>query len=423
MRVLWFTNCALLPVTRKLGAPDPASGGWMASLALALQCYPDLQLGVASESEIDYEPFEADGIQFYNIYRPAKHGSLVSIYQRWFPKMDSTAGLRKCLDVVDRFQPDVIHVHGTEGYYGLLARESSIPLVVSIQGILSVCELFYFGGFTCTDKLQDAFSMRFLRGIDGFHQHHFLKQIAGRERQIFETCSHFIGRTEFDKNYAALLNPHAPYYHCDEILRTPFYSGKWNPESQGKFVIYCTSSGPAPHKGLDCLFLACHILKLNGIKNFEVRIAGPIRNSPTWPILRNKIQGLGLTADVVWLGPSSPETIVSELEKAHVFVLPSYVENSPNSLAEAMLIGTPCIASNVGGIPSLVTHNRDGLLFPSGDAYSLAAMIAKILREPAFARVLSENAKKTAHARHQPQKIADTMRSIYAEIQKESRYK
>jgi glycosyltransferase involved in cell wall biosynthesis len=416
MRVLWFTNVPLLPVTHRIGIPDPVSGGWMGSLRFALQSCPDLELGVASVSEIEDEMFEEDGTQFYRIDNPAKHGNLASIYRRWFPRTEAASGLRKCLGIIERFKPDLIHIHGTEDYYGILARETTIPTVISIQGILSICELFYFGGFSCRDKLHDVFSWEFLRGIDVLHQHSHMKKKALRERQILANCKYFIGRTEFDRNFVALLNPDSSYFHCDEILRSPFYSGEWNPESKNKSIIFCNSSGPAPYKGLDCLFHACTILKSNGIGNIELRIAGPIQNSPTWRILRKKLTDLNLIRDVVWLGLCSSEIIVSELEKANAFVLPSYVENSPNSLAEAMLIGTPCIASNVGGIPSLLTHNRDGLLFPCGDAYSLAGMIARILREPALARSISENARKTARERHNPRKIAAAMMKIYAAI-------
>jgi glycosyltransferase involved in cell wall biosynthesis len=167
---------------------------------------------------------------------------------------------------------------------------------------------------------------------------------------------------------------------------------------------------------LDCLFNACQILKTNGFANIQLRIAGPIQNSPTWHILRRKIRTLNLAGEVVLLGGQSSDEMVSELERANIFVLPSYVENSPNSLTEAMLIGTPSIASYVGGVPTLITHGKDGLLFPSGDAYSLAGMIAKIRREPALARSISANARKTARVRQDPQKIAATMIQIYSEI-------
>ena len=421
MRVLWFTNCPLLPVTRKFRRHDLASGGWMDSLRLELQNYPALELGVASASEFDYRFFEEGGTKFYNLPNPSKNRNLFSIYRRWFPTIKFPEGMRKCLEIIEEFKPDVIHVHGSESYFGAIAKEISIPTVLSIQGILTILELFYYGGYTYKDKLSDVFSIEFLRGIDSFHDYRYISKSAIREMQILKTCENFIGRTEFDKNFLALINPGASYYHCDEILRHCFYLGEWAPEFSDKSIIFCTCSSPAPYKGLDCLFNAFYILKTNDFKNVQLRIAGPIQNSPSWHVLRKKMDTLNLTEDVVLLGLSSPEMIVTELERANVFVLPSYAENSPNSLAEAMLVGTPCIASAVGGVPSMVTHGKDGLLFPSGDAYSLAGMIAKIIREPSTAKSISYNAKISALARHNPQKIAISMMNIYSELKENSR--
>ena len=420
MRVLWFTNCPLLPVTRHLVVAATVSGGWMGSLASALHSYPDLDLGAVSTSETDYPTFEADGVQYFNVHSLAAHGSMAAIYRRWFPDVEVTAGVRKCLEIIETFKPDVIHIHGTEEYYGLLSEKTSVPIVISVQGILALCELFYYGGFSCKDKLRDAFSFQFLRGVGLFHQHRYMKKLAGRERQIFKSCDHFIGRTQFDRDFVGLMNPDAAYYHCDEILRPVFYSREWCSPRSSKFTIFCISSGPAPLKGLDCLFHACKILKSNGIDNIELRIAGPIQNAPTWHILRRKIREPELSPDMVWLGPSSAETIASELERSNAFVLPSYVENSPNSLAEAMLIGTPCVAASAGGVPSLLTHGKDGLLFQPGDAYSLAGLLARIRQEPSLARSLSENAKTTARARHNPKKVVARMMEIYAAVRNHS---
>jgi glycosyltransferase involved in cell wall biosynthesis len=181
-------------------------------------------------------------------------------------------------------------------------------------------------------------------------------------------------------------------------------------------IIYCISSIPVPYKGLDCLLTACSILKSAGLSNVQLRISGQIQRSDIWSVIKRKIEELDLTKEVVWLGRSSAEAIVSELKSASVFVLPSYVENSPNALCEAMAVGTPCIASYAGGIPSLVRHGEDGLLFSPGDAYSLAAMISQILRDPVLAKTLSHNAKNAAQKRHDPRRIASTMMNIYSDI-------
>ncbi len=416
MRVLWFTYTPSLIVARKLGIPIPVSEGWVDSLKLALQSYSDLELGIVSPSEIDYETFHEDGTCFYNIPNPHQKGSLKVIYRRWLHTNEYKNGISSCLEAIEQFKPEIIHVHGSETFYGLITKETSIPVVISLQGILTVCEMFYFGGFTCKDKVNDIVSGNFLRGVGAVHKYLTLRESARRERKIMKTCKYFIGRTEFDKNFVSLINPISNYYHCDEVLRSSFYSAEWSPESNGLHRIYSISSNPVPYKGLDCLLMACRILKSAGFSDIQLRLSGQLQGSDIWGIIKRKVETLNLTKEVVWLGKSSADTIVNELKKASVFVLPSYIENSPNSLGEAMMAGVPSVASYVGGVPSMIHHGEDGLLFPAGDSYSLAAMIAKIFRDPSLAETLARNAKNTAQKRHDPQKIASIMMSIYSDI-------
>ncbi|MBE0681823.1 MAG: glycosyltransferase family 4 protein [Anaerolineales bacterium] len=416
MRVLWLTYTPPLPVTHKLGIPNMVSEGWVDSLRLAFQDHSELKLGIASPSEIDYSPFNEDGTEFHNIPSPSQKGSLQAVYRRWSHKTEFPNGINRCLAAVKKFEPDIIHVHGSENFYGLIAKEISIPVVISIQGILTVYELFYFGCLPLKEKLIDVFSPKFIKGAGLIHKYLAMRKSARRERQIIKDCKYFIGRTDFDKNFLSITNPTSHYYHCNEVLRPSFYSAEWTPKSMDSSIVYCISSIPVPYKGLDCLLKACSALKQAGFPNLQMRISGQIQGSDIWGVIKRKVQELNLTKEITWLGKSSAETIVSELKNANVFVLPSYIENSPNSLGEAMLAGVPSIASYVGGVPSMIVHGKDGLLFPSGDYYSLAGMIATILKDPALARTLSNTAKISARKRHDPKTIAQTMMSIYSNI-------
>ena len=64
-----------------------------------------------------------------------------------------------------------------------------------------------------------------------------------------------------------------------------------------------------------------------------------------------------------------------------VFVCPSVLENSPNTVGEAMLLGVPVVASDGGGIPDMVTDGQTGLLIPAGDSAALAKAISRIWDE------------------------------------------
>ena len=101
---------------------------------------------------------------------------------------------------------------------------------------------------------------------------------------------------------------------------------------------------------------------------------------------------------------------------ADVYAHPSLIDNSPNSLAEAMLVGVPCVASAAGGIPSMIEDGRDGLLYPPGDVEALAATIAAVTSDRAMARRLGAAARKRALVRHDPTAIARSTSMMYEDI-------
>ena len=91
------------------------------------------------------------------------------------------------------------------------------------------------------------------------------------------------------------------------------------------------------------------------------------------------------------MGYLDGDAMVRELLRTHVFAITSYIENSANSLAEAMMVGMPCIASFVGGLPSMIHDNDTGLLYPVEDVPLLANKIRRIFhvyRHPAWGEML-----------------------------------
>jgi glycosyltransferase involved in cell wall biosynthesis len=101
--------------------------------------------------------------------------------------------------------------------------------------------------------------------------------------------------------------------------------------------------------------------------------------------------------------------------QSHVFVLPSYVENSPNSLGEAMMVGTPSVVSYCGGVGSIV-DDESALIFPIGDSQMLAFQIDRIFQSDALACELSDGARRIAGDRHDVEKTTDSYINIYEKV-------
>ncbi|MDE7268395.1 MAG: glycosyltransferase, partial [Lachnospiraceae bacterium] len=96
--------------------------------------------------------------------------------------------------------------------------------------------------------------------------------------------------------------------------------------------------------------------------------------------------------------PGNIDNVAEMVGRAKIFTLTSNTEGMPNSIIEAMVLGTPVIATDCpcGGPATLIKDGENGMLVPVGDAYALADAMRKILSDEAFAQKLSENAVKLA---------------------------
>ncbi len=101
------------------------------------------------------------------------------------------------------------------------------------------------------------------------------------------------------------------------------------------------------------------------------------------------------------------------LAGATIFVLPSYVEGMPMALLEAMSFGLPVIATPVGGVPEIVTHEVDGLLVPPGDIDALGAAIVRLMSEPGLRERLGHAARETIAMRFSLDSAVERLLGIY----------
>jgi len=130
--------------------------------------------------------------------------------------------------------------------------------------------------------------------------------------------------------------------------------------------------------------------------------------------LQRRAAELGIGAQVEmrgWIGPRERSRL---LERAAVFVMPSHAEGMPMSLLEAMAAGCPVIASAVGGIPDLVTHDVNGLLVPPRDPAALADALRALLSEPRRAARLGREARATIANRYTAEHALERLEQLYA---------
>ena len=124
-----------------------------------------------------------------------------------------------------------------------------------------------------------------------------------------------------------------------------------------------------------------------------------------------------LENNVEFLGFLSGEKMAERFLKSNVFVSPSSIENSPNSVGEAMLLGVPTVSSDVGGVKNMLTHEQEGFIYPADEPYMLEYYVSKIFEDSDLAYKFSKNAKEHAEHTHNRSLNGKTLMEIYNKIQ------
>jgi len=211
------------------------------------------------------------------------------------------------------------------------------------------------------------------------------------------------------------LNADAKYYHVDRVLGEDYYQASWHLNSSTGNLIF-SLSGNAPFKGAVSLVRAAALLKAQGYDQVQFRLAGVSQDSIVGKHISRIIKRVNLQTQITLLGRLNPSEVIQEMLRARLFVLPSHLDNSPNSLAEAMTVGMPCIASNAGGIPSMLKDKFEGLLYKHTDISDLTKKILQLLGDPDLACSLGTQARQTAILRHDPEKIAQDTVKVYQNV-------
>jgi len=162
------------------------------------------------------------------------------------------------------------------------------------------------------------------------------------------------------------------------------------------------------------LLECANLLDTNNIK-FEWKVAGLKKGAELVHIAAKSV-GKPISANITFLGTLDVEALAEGLLNAHVYVATSHIENSPNSLCEAQILGLPCIATNAGGTSSLLQDEVDGVLIQDGDPFSMAGAIMELQNNYEKAILFGERSRKRALLRHDPQIITNDLLTIYKTV-------
>ncbi len=419
MKILWYVNIVLPAAAAHFGFPAPNGGGWLAAQAAQL-AQSGAELLILHATPLVKQPQRAalaDGITY--LFVPASADATQD-----FPA------------VIAAERPELVHIFGTEYAYNLdmvaACRAARQPYVVSIQGIMAECARHYADGlparFARVDPLIRLMKKVYYADSIALAQREFAAR-GEAESKMLPVCPYLIGRTAWDKTYLAAHAPQAQYFSVNENLRAPFYTGeRWAYEACRPHSIF-VSQAFYPIKGFHQLLKILPALvrrypdlkvSIGGQKAYSLGNAlldaGVDRFFEYQRYLKRQIKGLGLAPYLTFLGPLSAEEMKRQYLAANVFLSPSTIENSPNSVGEAMLLGVPVAASRVGGTPSLLTDGQDGILYDFDDLAAMESAVCRLFDDPAAAAAYGAHAAAHAAQTHDRTQNTKELLQVYEQI-------
>lgn len=415
MKILWITNI-LFPEAEQLIIQSSgelrSSGGWMLGAAEGLLRNLDICLYVATVSSKVSKLTKVEGKRIiYYVLPMGKGNQRINLeYISYWRQIKS------------ELQPDVVHIHGTEFSHGYayLKACGNKNVIISIQGILSAISSYYCAGISKIEIIKNITFRDLIKGSILNDKKKFEKR-GIYEKEMLKIVKHVIGRTSWDRARVWAINPNINYHFCNETLRREFYDGSlWKYDNCNKHSIFVSQAG-YPLKGFHQLLKAMPLI-LSHFPDTTIRVAGDditmckplskkLHLSGYGKYIQSLIKRFHLNNKVYFAGNLTGEEMKKEYLKANVFVCPSAIENSPNSLGEAQILGVPCIASYVGGIPDMMQGCEDNM-YRFEEVEMLAEKVCRVFER----KEIQVNISDRVTVRHNERINCNCLNQIYKSV-------
>ena len=419
MRVLWFSST---PSKFDVDNHQYHGGGWIGALESLVADNSDIELAVSFFYDKKRTKQKVRNVTYYPVRRYTGKEKPLRFFKNVLKgKLQDDYYMPNLLDVVDDFKPDIIHVFGTESVFGMIQKLTKVPLVIHIQGYINPCvEAFLIPGVSLHNILFSASFTKHLMGKSLYSLLMNFRLQAKREQLVLKNLKFAMGRTKWDREISQFYNSELEYYHVNEVLRDSFYIQQKTERKAVDKLIVVTTMSPLLFKGLDLVMKVGKLLRSIGFNHFEWRLFGISERDEVVQFIEKwgnvKLRELGIVLE----GSVNESELVSGLVEADIFVHCSYIDNSPNSVCEAQMLGLPVIAVNSGGLSSIIEDGVDGFLVPANGVFELATHLRKARTDYKRYEQIGKNARRMAMQRHDKRNISASLFSVYQEITSKS---
>lgn len=410
-KIMWLCNTPLPEAGKELGIKT-CGEGWLQGISNQLRKQEDIELHYVFPVGKVQKLFKRniDGIFFWGFYSNIGRGYEYSEKRK-----------KQIEKIVQEIDPDIIHIFGTEFAHTLECVQGVSDkgkIVVSIQGLISELEKVY------TTKIPILEQVLGLGDANNLWMEKYSFYRRGlNEKSVLREVPNIIGRTMWDKRCVKKQNPNCRYFYCSETLREPFYEGTWDIHKIERYSIYISQAN-YPIKGFH-VFLEALSDVLKRFPDTYVYVAGGkafLETGDAYGTYINRLmKKYGIRNRIKFLGMLPAEKVKERLMQVHLTVMPSLLENSPNSIGEAMLLGTPVVAAEVGGIPSIARNEKEALLYSGHSSGRLAECIKRIFGNDGLAESLSENGRRRAEKLYDRSENLKKLLKIYEAGKKEKK--
>lgn len=421
MRVLWLCNIMLPAIGEALGIETSNKEGWLTGLSEQILSHEEnnIELGICFPVKKDSKPVKGKvkQISYYSFQEDMARA------ERYNEELET-----QLAKILQEFQPDIVHAFGTEFPHTLAMTrciENKANMLIGIQGLCFIYADYYMADLPVS--VQKRFLFRdFLKRDNIVIQQKKYVERGKFEIEALQNTGHVTGRTDWDKKAASDINPGAAYHFMNETLRSNFYGKEWRLEDCEKYSIFL-SQGNYPIKGLHYLLLAMPAI-LESFPGTKVYVAGDVITAYGTLMEKIKIGSYGkycldlikklkLEGKILFTDRLNSEQMCARYLNSHVFLSPSAIENSPNSVGEAMLLGMPVVSSRVGGVHNMLADGEEGFLYPYQDTRKLAESICKLFGDDELAKRCGKKAAVHAAETHNPVINYNRLLTIYKEIE------